>query len=150
MAVGFQKYREGDRAGAVDGFLTAVFAPGYRQLLDRIISGGWEQAVQEADTFFGIEVPELQRWQFGTAEADRIMAPVLSLVGSESDPAFNEIEQVLQGLLPQLATGRVAGANHLLHLQQPQLVAETLARFFGQHSLRATMRPASNNVRFFT
>jgi hypothetical protein len=27
---------------------------------------------------------------------------VLSLVGSESDPAFHEIEQLLQGLLPQL------------------------------------------------
>ena len=76
------------------------------------------------------------------AEADRITAPVLSLVGGESDPAFNEIEQLLQGLLPQLATDRVAGANHLLHLQQPQLVAETLARFFGQHSLRATVRPS--------
>lgn len=142
MAVGFQKYREGDRAGAVDGFLTAVFAPGYRQLLDRIIPEGWEQAVRDADTFFGFEVPELQRWQFGAAEAEHITAPVLSLVGGESDPAFNEIEQLLQGLLPQLVTGRVAGVNHLLHLRQPQLVAETLARFFRQHSLRATVRPS--------
>jgi pimeloyl-ACP methyl ester carboxylesterase len=45
MALGFQRYRENDRAGAVDGFLTAVFAPGYRQFLDRVIPGGWEQAV---------------------------------------------------------------------------------------------------------
>jgi pimeloyl-ACP methyl ester carboxylesterase len=109
MALGFQRYRESDRAGAVDGFLTAVFAPGYRQLLDRVIPGGWEQAVRDADTFFGIEVPELQRWQFGAAEAGRITAPALSLVGGESDPAFFEIEELLRGLLPQLETARVPG-----------------------------------------
>jgi 3-oxoadipate enol-lactonase len=102
MAVGFQKYREGDRAGAVDGFLTAVFGRGYRQLLDRIIPEGWEQAVRDADTFFGIEVPELQRWRFGTPETNCITAPVLSLVGADSDPAFNEMEQLLQGLFSRL------------------------------------------------
>jgi len=69
MAAAMQSYRQGDRAGAVDRWLTAVFAPGYCQLLDHLFSGSWEQAVQDADMFFGIEVPELQRWQFGTAEA---------------------------------------------------------------------------------
>jgi 3-oxoadipate enol-lactonase len=135
MALSFQRYRENDRVGAVDGFLTAVFAPGYRQFLDRVIPGGWEQAVHDADMFFGIEVPELQRWQFGTAEAGRITAPVLSLVGSESDPAFSEIEELLRGLLPQLETTRVQGVNHLLHLKRPQVVAETVATFLAQHPL---------------
>jgi pimeloyl-ACP methyl ester carboxylesterase len=88
-----------------------------------------------ADMFFGIEVPELQRWQFGTAESGRITAPVLSLVGSESDPAFSEIEELLRGLLPQLETTRVQGVNHLLHLKRPQAVAETVAKFFAQHPL---------------
>src|SRR5262249_48743349 len=37
-----------DCAGAVDDFLTAVFAIGYRQLLDRVIPGGWEQTVRDA------------------------------------------------------------------------------------------------------
>jgi pimeloyl-ACP methyl ester carboxylesterase len=135
MALGFQRYREGDRAGAVDGFLTAVFAPGYRQLLDRVIPGGWEQAVNDADMFFSIEVPELQRWQFDATEASRITAPVLSLVGGESDPAFFEIEELLRELFPHLETARVPGVNHLLCLQQPQPVAETLARFFAKHPL---------------
>ena len=135
MALGFQRYRENDRIGAVDGFLTAVFAPGYRQFLDRVIPGGWEQAVHDADMFFGIEVPELQRWQFGAAEAGRITAPVLSLVGSESDPAFSEIEELLRGWLPQLETTRVQGVNHLLHLKRPQVVAETVATFLAQHPL---------------
>jgi len=135
MAQGFQRYREGDREGAVDGFLTAVFGSGYRQVVDRRLPDSWSQAVRDADTFFGIENPQLQRWQFGEAEAGRITAPVLSLVGGESDPAFKEMEQLLREWFPHLETARVPGVNHLLHLQQPRPVAETLAEFFAQHPL---------------
>ncbi len=134
MAAAMQSYRHGDRAGAVDRWLTAVFAPGYRQLLDHLFPGSWEQAVQDADMFFGIEVPELQRWQFGTAEAERINVPVLSMAGSESDPAFFEMEELLRGLLPQLETARMPGLNHLLCMREPRAVAETLAQFFAKQS----------------
>jgi pimeloyl-ACP methyl ester carboxylesterase len=134
MAAAMQSYRQGDRAGAVDRWLTAVFAPGYRQLLDHLFPGSWEQAVQDADMFFGIEVPELQRWQFGTAEAARIDVPVLSMVGSESDAAFFEMEELLKGLLPQLETVRMPGLNHLLCMREPRPVAESLAQFFARHS----------------
>jgi pimeloyl-ACP methyl ester carboxylesterase len=131
MAAAIQSYSQGDRAGAVDRWLTAVFAPGYRQLLDHLFPGSWEQ---DANMFFGIEVPELQRWQFGTAEAARINVPVLSMVGSESDPAFFEMEELLRGLLPQLETVRMPGLNHLLCMRKPRPVAETLAQFFAKHS----------------
>jgi hypothetical protein len=99
-----QSYQQGDHAAAVDRWLTGVFAPGCRQLLDHIFPGSWEQAVQDADTFFGIEVPELQRWQFGTAEARRISVPVLSVVGGESDPAFFEMEELLR-VVPTAGVG---------------------------------------------
>lgn len=84
MAQGFQRYREGDREGAVEGFLGAVCAPGYREIVEHVVPGSWSQAMQDADTFFGMELPELQRWQFGEAEAKRIAAPTLSLVGANS------------------------------------------------------------------
>jgi 3-oxoadipate enol-lactonase len=135
MAAAMQSYQQGDQAAAVARWLTAVFAPGYRQLLDRVFPGSWEQAVQDADTFFGIEVPELQRWQFGTAEARRISVPVLSMVGSESDPAFFEMEVLLRELFPQLEIVRVPGLNHLLCMREPALVADTLAQFFANRLL---------------
>jgi 3-oxoadipate enol-lactonase len=134
MATAMQSYRQGDRAGAVDCWLTAVFAPGYRRLLDHVFPGSWEQALRDADMFFAVEVPELQRWQFGAAEAARINVPVLSIVGSESDPAFLEMEELLRGLLPQLETARMRGLNHLLCMREPEPVAETLAQFFAKHS----------------
>jgi pimeloyl-ACP methyl ester carboxylesterase len=59
----------------------------------------------------------------------------LSLVGGESDPAFFEIEELLRGLPPQLETTRVPGVNHLLHLKEPRVVAETLAKFLAQRAL---------------
>jgi 3-oxoadipate enol-lactonase len=91
--------------------------------------------VRDSETFFGVEVPELQRWHFGDEEACRIRVPVLSLIGAQSDPVFLEIEQLLSSWLPQLKTGRVPNSNHMLCLQRPDLVAAALARFCGQHPL---------------
>jgi 3-oxoadipate enol-lactonase len=127
--------KRGDREGAVDGFLLPVFGQGYRQTLDQLLPGSWKHAVNDADMFFGIEVPELQRWQFGPTEAARISVPVLSMVGGQSDPAFVEMEELLRGLLPNVETARIPRANHLLCLQEPKPVAETLARFFAKHPL---------------
>jgi 3-oxoadipate enol-lactonase len=76
MSIGFQRYREGDREGAAEAFLAATFAPKVRQRLDQISPGGWTQNVRDADTFFGVEVPELQHFQFGEDEAERITALV--------------------------------------------------------------------------
>lgn len=135
MAQGFQHYQWGDRAGAVDGFLGPVFGAGYREILDRVILDGWQQAVRDSETFFGVEVPELQRWHFGEEEASRIQVPVLSLIGAQSDPAFLEIEQLLSSWFPQLERGRVPDVNHMLCLRRPDLVAAALAQFCGQHPL---------------
>jgi pimeloyl-ACP methyl ester carboxylesterase len=135
MAVGFQRYGESDREGAVDGFLTPVFGSGYRQTLDELLPAGWEQAVNDADMFFGVEVPELQRWRFGQTEAARIGVPVLSMVGGQSDPAFSEMEELLLDLLPNVETACIPKANHRLCLQEPQAVAEALALFFAKHPL---------------
>lgn len=134
-APGFQRYREGDREGAMDVLLVEVFGPGYRQVLGRVLPGAWALGVRDADMFFGVETPELPRWQFGPAEAERIAAPVLSVIGSKSDSAFFEMERMLQGRFPHLETARVPGVNHLLHLQEPRAVAETLAAFFARQSL---------------
>jgi hypothetical protein len=61
--------------------------------------------------FFGIEVPALQQWQFGAAEAARIAAPALSLMGGMSDPAFVEIEELLREWFPQLEAARLGASR---------------------------------------
>lgn len=135
MADGYQRCLEGDRAGALDGILTPLFGPGYQAVLERAVPGSWAQAVQDADTFFAIERLAIPEWRYGTAEAGRVTAAVLSLIGSESQPTTAEFEGVLQSWFPRLETGRVAGVNHLLQLRQPQLVAEALAAFLVRHPI---------------
>ena len=135
VAHGFERHQQGDQAGAVDGFLGLLFGPGYREILDGVIPDGWQQAVRDSKTFFGVEVPELRRWHFGGEQAGCIRVPVLSMVGTQSDPAFFEIELLLCSWFPRLETTRVPDANHLLCLRRPDLVAAALAKFFGQHPL---------------
>lgn len=133
MAQGFQRYQEGDLEGAVDGFIGAASGADSRRVVERVLPGSWPQALRDAETFFAIEAPALQRWPFGEAEARRISAPVLSMIGSESDPAFFEMDHLLREWFPHLQTARVPGVSHLLHLQDPPVVAETLAAFLAQH-----------------
>jgi len=82
-----------------------------------------------------VEFLALQQWQFGEDQVSRISALVLCITGSESDPAYFEIEQPLQRWFPHLETANVPGANEMLQMQQPRAVAEALAEFFARHPL---------------
>lgn len=135
MSVGFQRYRDGDREGAVEGFLGATFGPGYREQLEQVLPGWWDQTVGTADAFFLAEVPELPSWEFGPSQARQVTAPVLSVRGSASDPAFLTFEQLLREWFPQMEAVEIAGVDHRLHLQAPEGVAAALAAFFTRHPL---------------
>jgi 3-oxoadipate enol-lactonase len=74
-------------------------------------------------------------WQFGAAEAARVQQPVLLLVGGDSWPVYHEGHQRLLEWLPRVEGLVVPGANHLLPLQQPQRLAESLAGFFARHPI---------------
>jgi pimeloyl-ACP methyl ester carboxylesterase len=64
-------YRSGDRAGAVDGFLRHVCGEDYRAALDRAVPDAFGEALDEADLFFQAEMPAVQGWTFGPADAQR-------------------------------------------------------------------------------
>jgi len=54
------------------------------RLLDERAPGSVAQAVKDADTFFGVELPALTQWTFDAEEAGAIRQPVLSVLGSDS------------------------------------------------------------------
>lgn len=134
-AVNIQRYRGGDLEGAADGFFTAVFGPGYRDVLERALPGGWEQAARDTGMFYDVEFPSMLQWSFGAIEARRITVPVLSLAGGESAPMAGETERLLCQWFPQAETARVAGVNHMLHLRRPELVAGVMRAFLARHPL---------------
>ena len=140
MAPVFEAYRAGDRARAVDGFMRFVSGPGYRDVLDQVLPGAFEQGVTDADTFFGQELPSLQQWALKREDAARITQPVLSVVGAKSkdvSPIWSERHEMVLTWLPKAEGFVLPDATHLLHVQHPRAVAEALAAFFARHPLRA-------------
>ncbi len=137
VAPAIQRYRAGDEVGAVDTFARGVFGAGYRTRLERGLPGVFEQGVADADAFFGQELPALQNWSFTQEEASRITQPVLGVLGENTEPTFPDRLELLLSWLPNADRFELAGATHLLHLQDPQGLAEGLASFYARHPLTA-------------
>jgi pimeloyl-ACP methyl ester carboxylesterase len=131
------RYRAGDTAGAVDTFFRGVFGEGYGPALERGLPGAFEQAVAEADAFFGQELPALQQWAFTEDDAGRIAQPVLLVLGERTTPTFPERRDVLLAWLPNPEPLDLPDTRHLLHVERPAAVAEVLASFFARHPLAA-------------
>jgi pimeloyl-ACP methyl ester carboxylesterase len=134
----FERYRAGDKAGAVDAFMLAVTGPAYRAGLERALPGAYDEAVAHADTFFGQELPAVRQWAFTREQAARVTQPVLAVIGEknrESSPVWNERQEILLTWLPKAEPFVLPGATHLLHLENPRGMAEALAAFFARHPI---------------
>jgi pimeloyl-ACP methyl ester carboxylesterase len=132
VAPAAERYRAGDKAGAVDTFARGVFGPGYHDALEHGLPGAFEQAVEDADAFFGQELPALQEWPFAEIEARRVAQPVLAVLGELTAPTFPPRMELLLSWLPEVETYELPGASHLLHLQNASALAEALASFFAR------------------
>ncbi len=131
-------YAAGDRDGAMAEFLSVVCSLDWetcRTLIEQHVPGGVAQATMDADTWFGNYVPALTAWQFGPAQAAAICQPVLSVVGTETEPWFVEGHAVLDSWFAQVEDCTIAGVAHLLHLQRPEPVAQGVAAFFARHPM---------------
>lgn len=129
-------YTQGDKVGAVDGFLTAVVGPAYREVIDKVLPpGAFDLAVADLDTFFQVELPALQAWRFTADDAQRLRQPVLSVVGSETAPIFSESHDLLKQWVPHTEEVVIPQATHALQQMNPSAVANGLRRFFATHPL---------------
>jgi pimeloyl-ACP methyl ester carboxylesterase len=129
-------YDPGDKAGAIDAFLTAVVGANYRQIIEQVLpAGALELAVTDLDTFFQVELPALQQWRVTAEDATRIQQPVLSVVGTETAPIFRESHVLVKQWIPQAEELVVPQATHALQYMNPRAVADGLARFLASHTL---------------
>jgi pimeloyl-ACP methyl ester carboxylesterase len=135
-----QQYRSGDKSRAVDTFLRGTCGADYGAILDRALPGALDRYVADADTFFEQELPALQQWAMQEDSASRITQPALAVVGGlsmETDPIWGERHQLLLDWLPNVEPFVLAGASHLLQVENPAGMAAALAEFFGRHTLTA-------------
>ena len=134
----FEAYASGDHATALAIFMSAVGGVEWtkaKALLEHSLPGAVKQAIGDADTFFGIELPALTEWVFGAEQAARLDLPVLSVVGSETQPVWVEVAEFLRSALPQVEECTIDGAGHLLQIQSPEAVARAMAEFLGRHPI---------------
>jgi pimeloyl-ACP methyl ester carboxylesterase len=128
----FEAYGSGDHERALAIFMTAVSGLDWatsRALLEERLPGAVAQAIKDADTFFGIELPALTEWAFGPEQAAAIHCPVLSVLGTDTRPLWVEVADFLRSSLPHVEDCTIDGVGHLLHIQRPQPVARAMAEF---------------------
>jgi pimeloyl-ACP methyl ester carboxylesterase len=139
LAPAVDAFRAGDKARAIDLFMRGVAGPDYRGTLEQALPGAFSQAIVDADTFFGQELPSVQQWSLEREDASRISQPVLAVIGGRSklvSPIWSQRQEMLLTWLPNAEDFVLGGATHLLHVQDPRGVAEGLAAFFARHPLR--------------
>ncbi len=135
----FEAYRSGDHAGAIAMFVSAASGLDWetcRALLEEHVPGVVTQAIKDADTFFGIEVPSLVTWEFGAEQAAALHRPTLSVIGGNTGPMWVEIAEFLRASLPYVEEATIDGVGHLLQMQDPEPVAREIAAFLERNPMR--------------
>lgn len=134
----FELYQAGSHDQAFAAFMSAVSGLDWnscRAVLEARAPGIVEQSVKDADTFFGIELPSLADWSLDADRARAIAQPVLSVLGSDTEPLWVEVAAFLRDNLSQLEEATIDGVGHLLHIQEPGPVANVIADFLRSHPM---------------
>jgi len=137
----FEAFAAGDHETAVAGFLS--FASGLewdncRATLEATVPNAVTDAVKDAETFFGIELPALIEWPCGPEQAAAIHAPVLSVLGANTLPFWVDVAAFLRESVEKVEEQTIAGVGHFLHMEQPEPVARVIADFLGRHPMVPT------------
>lgn len=135
-APAFEAYGAGEHEHALAIFMSVVSGTDWatcRAVLDERLPGAVAQAIKDADTFFGVELPGLAEWNFGREQAAAIDHPTLSVLGSETQPLWVEVAEFLRSALPHVEQRVIDGVGHLLHVERPEPVAAAIAAFLRRH-----------------
>lgn len=122
-------YEGGDARGAVEGFLALVGLEHWRETIDGAAPGAIEQAINDASTFFELELPAAAAWTFGRDRASLIDCPVLSVLGTASGPLFEEGRELLHEWFDDCADAELTGITHMLQMEATNEVADAIGDF---------------------
>jgi pimeloyl-ACP methyl ester carboxylesterase len=134
----FEAYANGDHEEAFATFMSVVAGtdwPTCRAVLDDRLPGAVEQAVKDADTFFGVELPALTQWAFSAELAAAIQQPVLSVLGTDTQPLWLDVASFLRSSLPNVEECSIEGVGHLLHIERSEPVAQAIAQFLERNPI---------------
>jgi pimeloyl-ACP methyl ester carboxylesterase len=135
-----EAYGSGEKETAMAGLLSLASGLEWkdsRAVIDDYVPGSVAQAIKDADTFCGVDLPALSAWEFGSEDGTAVSQPVLSVLGAESGLLFVEGAALLRSWLPNVEDLTVEGVGHLLQIQRPEPVARGIAEFVGRHPIAA-------------
>jgi pimeloyl-ACP methyl ester carboxylesterase len=131
-------YASGEKETAMAGFIGLASGLDWetsRAVIDDYVPGSVAQAIKDADTFCGVDLPALSAWEFGSERAAAVALPVLSVMGAETGPLFVEGAALLRSWLPKVEDLTVKDVGHLLQIQSPEPVVRGIAEFFGRYPI---------------
>jgi pimeloyl-ACP methyl ester carboxylesterase len=135
-----EAYGSGEKETAMAGLISLASGLEWetaRAVIDDYVPGSVAQAIKDADTFCGVDLPALGAWEFGSENAAAVSQPVLSVLGADSGPLFVEGASLLRSWLPKVEDLTVEGVGHLLQIQRPEPIARAIAEFLGRHPIAA-------------
>jgi pimeloyl-ACP methyl ester carboxylesterase len=133
-----EAYGAGDQETAIAGFISLASGLEWetsRAVIDDYVPGSVAQAIKDADTFCGVDLPALSAWEFGSEDAAAVSQPVLSVLGADSGQLFVDGAALLRSWLPKVEDLTVEGVGHLLQIQRSEPVARGIAEFLGRHPI---------------
>lgn len=135
-----EAYASGEKETAMAGLISLASGLEWetsRAVIDHYVPGSVAQAIKDADTFCGVDLPALSAWEFGPDDAAAVSQPVLSVLGADTGQLFVEGAALLRSWLPNVEELTVEEVGHLLQIQRPEPVALAIAGFFGRHPFAA-------------
>lgn len=124
-----EAYERDGAEAAVEAFMRNLSGPGWRASLEQLVPGYAERMLRDAATFFRRDIPALASWHYGNEQASRVVAPVLYVGGTISEPWFLQTRAWVESLFRNVTSRMIDGAGHDLPLTHPQALAETVAEF---------------------
>jgi 3-oxoadipate enol-lactonase len=121
--------RAGNARGAVEMWMNGI-ARGWRTDLERAVPGGPQQTIDDAATFMA-EVEAVDAWEFDRSRTEAMTVPVLFVVAAGSP--YRAAARRFQTHVPHTEIVTIPDATHMLHTDQPALVAAELGSFFARH-----------------
>ncbi|HEY0812521.1 MAG TPA: alpha/beta hydrolase [Pseudonocardia sp.] len=127
-------YAAGAMADAVSMTFAGLAGPDWRELVSTAGPDAVDLAVRDTEMFYRAEWPILTSWTLDQLRAAALQNPVLSVMGTQSGAFFEEGRQLLHQRFAQCANADIPGANHLLNLQAPELIAAAVTHFLQRHA----------------
>jgi pimeloyl-ACP methyl ester carboxylesterase len=132
-------HQSGESKDAMAKFLSVVSGLDWETcctVLQKHVPGSVAQAMKDADNFFGGYLAALNSWQFDSGRAASIAQPLLSVLGTATDPWFAESHELLHAWFPRIDDCAIEGVGHLLHMQRPGQVLSGVGAWLARHPMR--------------